>query len=106
LMGIGYFASPTWRMVVEVRESELAVTRGNKIRLRLPWSQITRLVRDGDALFVDGGSPSQSLLIPAPKSRGSYVIEGAPELIAEIRAKCAAPVVEQSDVRAPNRSEP
>jgi hypothetical protein len=105
VLGLSYLASPAWRLCVVTDDEGLRVVRGSELRFFVPWDEIQRLVFDGESLFVDGGSPQRSLMVPAGRTRASYRIEGAQLLIDEIRAKRPDAVVEQDDVREANRAE-
>jgi hypothetical protein len=77
VLGLLYLLSPAWRLTVLVDEESLAVARGNTLRFRLPWSEVTRVVASASTktCFVDGGSPERSLLVPGPGATATYDIE-------------------------------
>jgi hypothetical protein len=77
VLGLLYLLSPAWRLIVMVDEDSLAVVRGGKLRFRLPWSEVVRVVASASTktCFVDGGAPERSLLVPGPGASASYDIE-------------------------------
>lgn len=86
-----YRGSPAWKLEVIVGDDALEVRRGDETRLRLPWSEVRRLVASPstDTCFVDGGTAKNSLLVPGPGAPGPYQIERRAELCALIRARVA-----------------
>lgn len=77
VLGLLYLLSPAWRITVMVDDEGLAVARGGKLRFRLPWSEVVRVVASASTktCFVDGGSPERSLLVPGPGASAAYDIE-------------------------------
>ena len=77
VLGLLYLLSPAWRLTVMVDEGGLAVVRGSKLRFRLPWTEVVRVVASASTktCFVDGGSPERSLLVPGPGASAAYDIE-------------------------------
>lgn len=94
-----YLRSPVWRLALDVQESDLVLWNGTTERLRLPWSDITRVVVDPDreVCFVDGGSPDKSILVPGPAAPASYVITKRDELIDAILAHVPSEVIVNPD---------
>lgn len=93
-----YLASPAWRLQVDVDDDALVVRRGDEIRLRLPWSEVARVVASPatHTCFVDGGDPKRSLLVPGPGAAAPYRIERREELYAFILAHVPADKVRDS----------
>jgi len=75
-LGAGYLASPTWRIAVTVDDSGLAVASPGRLRFRLAWSDIVRVVASPTTrtCFVDGGTPEHSLLVPGDGAPAPYDI--------------------------------
>jgi hypothetical protein len=94
-----YLRSPVWRLAVEVQESDLVIWSGTEEKLRLPWSDVTRVVMDSDreVCFVDGGTPDRSLLVPGPAAPASYVIAKREELIDAILAHVPKDIIVDPD---------
>ncbi|MCP4444712.1 MAG: hypothetical protein GY811_05105 [Myxococcales bacterium] len=88
LLSSMYLRSPVWRLAVDVQESGLVLWSGTSEKLRLPWSDVSRVVMDADreVCFVDGGTPDRSLLVPGPAAPASYVIAKREQLIDDILA--------------------
>ena len=94
-----YLRSPVWRLAVDVQESDLVVWNGTEEKLRLPWSDVTRVVMDPDreVCFVDGGTPARSLLVPGPAAPASYVIAKRDQLIDAILAHVPKDIITNPD---------
>ena len=81
LFGIGlgalYLASPTWRLAVTVDDTALSVVTGDRVKFRLPWAEVVKVVASPSTrtLFVDGGDPRRSLLVPGDGAPAPYWIE-------------------------------
>lgn len=88
-LGFAYLRSPVWRLAVEPMEDELVVWNGLQERLRLPWSEVEQVVVDEErtTLYLDGGNPERSLLVPGPGAPASYDIRKKDELIKTILAR-------------------
>ena len=116
-MGLGsaYLMSPTWRIEVTCTSEALAVHQRNKLRFRLPWNEVVRVVasKDTSTCFIDGGSAQRSLLVPGVGAHASYSIENsaalyraavahvAPHLIQYVALLETAPVKDDTDESAP-----
>tara|TARA_R110002073_G_scaffold103664_12_gene234825 strand:+ start:39051 stop:39641 length:591 start_codon:yes stop_codon:yes gene_type:complete len=94
-----YLRSPVWRLSVDIQESALVIWSGTEEKLRLPWSDVTRVVMDPDreVCFVDGGSPDRSLLVPGPAAPASYVISKRDKLIDAILAHVPKDIITNPD---------
>lgn len=81
-LGLLYLAAPAWRFVVVVDDDALAVRHGSKLRFRLPWSEIARVVHSPEShtLYVDGGAGARSFLLPGPGAPAPYRVESREEL--------------------------
>jgi len=82
-LGGGFLLSPTWRYRVLVSAEGLTVLAGRRRRLELAWSEVKRAVHSPSerTLFVDGGCPEKSLLIPGKSAPAPYDIANSSELI-------------------------
>jgi hypothetical protein len=89
LLGPLHAASPAWRYTVEVGDDALRVRRRDRLRLELPWPDVVRVVYSPSTatLFVDGGAPERSLLVPGLGAPASYDLERKPELCRAIVAR-------------------
>jgi len=87
-----YAASPAWRLAVVVDDAGLAVERGTRVRLRLAWPDVVRVIWSPSTttLFVDGGEPALSLLVPGPGAPAPYDLEAKPALCRAILARVGA----------------
>ncbi len=94
-----YLRSPVWRLAVDIQERDLVIWSGTVEKLRLPWSDVTRVVMDSDRelCFVDGGTPEKSLLVPGPAAPASYVIAKREQLIDAILAHVPAGIIINPD---------
>jgi hypothetical protein len=88
VLGATYLLSPTWRLEVVVDDEALEVRSPRASKFRLPWADVKRVVASvtTSALFVDGGTPEKSLLVPGDGAPAPYDIENKPELCAAILA--------------------
>ena len=81
LFGIGlgslYLLSPTWRLAVTVDDAALSVVAGERVKFRLPWGDVVKVVASPSTrtLFLDGGDPRRSLLLPGDGAPAPYWIE-------------------------------
>jgi hypothetical protein len=75
-LGAAYLASPTWRIAVTVDADGLAVGSPGRLRFRLAWRDIVRVVASPSTrtCFVDGGAPERSLLVPGDGAPAPYDI--------------------------------
>jgi hypothetical protein len=91
-LGPLYAASPAWRLVVVVDDDALSVERGGRARLRLPWPEVVRVVWSPatSTMYVDGGAPERSLLVPGPGATAPYDLEDRPALCRAVLAHVAA----------------
>lgn len=94
--GLAYLASPTWRIAVIVDDDALAVGSPTKLRFRLPWANVVKVIAapQKHTCFVDGGAPERSLLVPGDGAPAPYDIEDKPALVAWILAHVDAAKVE------------
>jgi len=94
--GVAYLASPMWRLVVIADDDGLEVSSAKRKRFRVAWGDIVKVVASPTthSCFVDGGSPSQSLLVPGVGAPAPYDLEDRPTLFAAILAHVAADKVE------------
>jgi hypothetical protein len=97
-LGFAYLRSPVWRLAVEVQEENLVVWNGLEERMRLPWSEVHKIIVDPErkTCYVDGGSPEQSLLVPGPGAAASYDIRHKDALIDAILARVPEDLVHTS----------
>ena len=88
VLGAAYLLSPTWRLEVVVGDDALEVRSKTATKLRLPWTDVKRVVMSNTvpAMFVDGGAPAQSLLVPDDGAPAPYDIDDKPGLCAAILA--------------------
>jgi hypothetical protein len=98
-LGPLYAVSPAWRLIVAVDEHGLAVRRGETPRFQLPWNEVVRVVWSPatSTMFVDGGSPARSLLVPGYGATAPYDLERKPELCRAIVARVPADRVIEVD---------
>ncbi len=97
-LSFSYLRSPAWRLAVDIQEHDLVVWNGTTERLRLPWTDVQRVVVDPDreVCFVDGGSPDKSLLVPGPAAPASYTIAKRDALIEAILTHLPSHIVVES----------
>ncbi len=96
VLGAAYFASPTWRLAVTVDDAGLAVGSPDRLRFRLAWPDIVRVVASPatHTCFVDGGAPERSLLVPGDGAPAPYDIADRAALVEAILAHVAADKVQ------------
>jgi hypothetical protein len=96
-LGAAYLASPTWRISVTIDDSGLTVGSPRRLRFRLAWSEVVRVVASPAtrSCFVDGGSPERSLLVPGDGAPAPYDIEDRGALLDAILAHVPADKVTQ-----------
>jgi hypothetical protein len=72
--GAAYLASPTWRLAVTVDDDGREVGSPKRIRFKLAWGDVQKVVASPTtkSCFVDGGSPSTSLLVPGVGAPAPY----------------------------------
>lgn len=94
--GVGYLASPTWRLAVTADETGLVVGSPKRERFRLAWSEIERVVASPStkSCFVDGGEPAKSLLVPGVGAPAPYDLEDRGALFDAILAHVPADKVQ------------
>ena len=88
VLGATYLLSPTWRLEVVVDDAALEVRSARATKFRLPWGEVKRVVASltTPTMFVDGGSPDKSLLVPGDGAPAPYDIEDKAGLYAAILA--------------------
>lgn len=88
VLGAAYLLSPTWKLEVVVDDEALEVRSPKGSKFRVAWSDIKRVVasQQTTTMFVDGGAPEQSLLVPGDGAPAPYDIEDKPGLYAAILA--------------------
>ena len=91
-LGAAYLASPTWRISVTIDDAGLTVGSPKRLRFRLAWSEVVRVVASPTtrSCFVDGGSPDRSLLVPGDGAPAPYDIEDRGDLLDAILAHVPA----------------
>lgn len=91
-LGAAYLASPTWRITVTVDDDGLAVGSPRRLRFRLAWRDIVRVVASPttSTCFVDGGAPETSLLVPGDGAPAPYDIADRKALVEAILAHVPA----------------
>ncbi len=84
VLGAGYLLSPAWRLAVVVDDEGLEVTG----KFRVAWSAIVKVISSPttSTMFVDGGVPEHSLLVPGDGAPAPYDLEDKPGLCAAILA--------------------
>jgi hypothetical protein len=89
VLGAGYLLSPAWKLEVIVDDDALEVKSAKASKFRLPWSDVKRVVASEptQTMFVDGGTPEKSLLVPGDGAPAPYDIEDKPALFAAILAR-------------------
>ena len=80
-----------------IDDDALSVGSPNKLRFRLLWSDVVRVVAapDKGTCFVDGGEPAKSLLVPGDGAPAPYDIEDRKALVGEILARVSPEKVER-----------
>ena len=93
--GFAYLRSPIWKLFVDVGDEAITVWNGVDVRMSLAWGEVERVVLDDErtTMFVDGGSPERSLLIPGPASPASYLVRRKDALIEDILARVDASLI-------------
>jgi hypothetical protein len=88
LIALAYLRSATWQLAIVVDEQALVVKKGAEERFRLPWADVKEVVYSNQypTLFVDGGVPERSILVPGPGVPAQYRVERNEELCAFVRA--------------------
>ena len=88
VLGAAYLLSPTWKLEVVIDDEALEVRTPRASKFRLPWSEVKRVVaaQSSFTMFVDGGKPEHSLLVPGDGAPAPYDIEDKPGLFAAILA--------------------
>lgn len=96
VLGGAYLASPTWRIEVVATADALVVGSPGKVRFRLPWDEVVRVVvaSASATCFVDGGTPERSLLVPGDGAPAPYDIADREQLVAAILAHVPADKVQ------------
>ena len=86
VLAAAYLLSPAWRLRILADDDGLEVRRGEEVRLRLAWSEVTRVlvVPKWHVAFIDGGTPEKSVLVTGPGAPGPYRVERREALIAFI----------------------
>lgn len=99
VLGTAYMLSPTWRIEVVVGDEAIEVRTRKATKLRLPWTDVVRVVaaEQSPTMFVDGGTPENSLLVPGEGAPAPYDIEDKPGLCAAILAHVPADRVTKVD---------
>ena len=99
VLGATYLLSPTWRLEVVVDDAALEVRSARATKFRLPWGEVKRVVASltTPTMFVDGGSPDKSLLVPGDGAPAPYDIEDKPGLYAAILAHVSEERVSKVD---------
>ena len=87
-LGAAYLLSPTWKLEVVIDDDALEVRSARTSKFRLPWSDVKRVVaaQASHTMFVDGGVPEKSLLVPGDGAPAPYDLEDKPALFAAILA--------------------
>lgn len=76
VLGAAYLMSPAWKLEVIVDDDALEVRSPRGVRFRLPWGDVVKVVASPSTrtCFVDGGTPTQSLLVPGDGAPAPYDI--------------------------------
>ena len=95
-LGAAYLASPAWRIAVTVDDDGLSVGSPRRLRFRLRWSDVVRVVASPDTAtcFVDGGAPERNLLVPGDGAPAPYDIADRKALFDAILAHVPADKVQ------------
>jgi hypothetical protein len=95
-LGAAYLASPTWRIAVTVDDDGLTVGSPGRLRFRLAWSDVVRVVASPETCtcFVDGGAPERNLLVPGDGAPAPYDIVDRKALYEAILARVPADKVQ------------
>lgn len=91
-LGAAYLLSPTWKLEVVVDDAALEVRSAKATKFRLPWSEVKRVVASEETvtMFVDGGAPEKSLLIPGDGAPAPYDLEDKQALYGAVLAHVPA----------------
>jgi hypothetical protein len=95
-LGAAYLASPAWRIAVTVDDDGLSVGSPRRLRFRLRWSDVVRVVASPETstCFVDGGAPERNLLVPGDGAPAPYDIADRKALFDAILAHVPADKVQ------------
>ena len=95
-LGAAYLASPAWRIAVTVDDDGLSVGSPRRLRFRLAWRDVVRVVASPDTstCFVDGGAPERNLLVPGDGAPAPYDIADRRALFDAILAHVPADKVQ------------
>jgi hypothetical protein len=100
-LAVLYRLAPAWRYQVAIDDDGLEVLdgRGDR-RFRVAWSEVARVVVSPSTrtLWLDGGGPERSLIVPGPGASAPYDIERKAELYAAILARVPADRIEEVDL--------
>jgi hypothetical protein len=74
--GSFYLVSPTWSIEVVVDDDALEVQQAGERRFRLPWGSVKEVIASPSThtLFLDGGAPDTSLMVPGEGAPAPYAI--------------------------------
>ena len=99
VLGATYLLSPTWKLEVVIDDEALEVRSPKATKFRVAWRDIKRVVASQDTctMFVDGGTPERSLLVPGDGAPAPYDIDDKPGLYGAILAHVPADVVQKVD---------
>ncbi|TMQ08186.1 MAG: hypothetical protein E6J90_41155 [Deltaproteobacteria bacterium] len=91
-LGAAYLRSSTWRIAVTVDDAGLAVGSPGRLRFRLAWADIVKVVASPatSSCYVDGGAPERSLLVPGDGAPALYDIADRRALVEAIVAHVPA----------------
>ena len=94
--GIGYLASPAWRLAIITDDEGIEVRDAKGTRFRLMWAEVKRVVASPSTktCFVDGGTAERSILVPGVGAPAPYAIADREGLFDAILAHVAADRVE------------
>ena len=100
LLGGSYLLSPTWRLRVVTNSGGLEVFSGPKSKFQLSWDEIIQVIASPSTqtCFVNGGDPTQSLLVPGPGAPASYDIENKDKLYGDILRQAPADRVKEVEL--------
>ena len=75
-LGSFYLVSPTWSIEVLVDDDALEVQQAGERRFRLPWGSVKEVIASPatHTLFLDGGAPDTSLMVPGEGAPAPYAI--------------------------------
>lgn len=92
VLGAGYILSPSWRLEVITDDDGLEV----KGKFRIAWGDIVKVISapTDHTMFIDGGVPEHSLLVPGDGAPAPYDLEDKPGLCAAVLAHVPADKVE------------